>query len=244
MAININLLPLLAALPTNGGRVLTFGNQRANITTEQLANLLKTSVLEADVCQTDVFRALGFQACESLDISDYEGSEHVFDLNEPEAPEGLLRAYDFVLTGGTLEHVFHVSRALQHAASFVRPGGLLVHIGPANNWINHGFYQICPGLLLDYLDANGWGLLQSALIDVMDAPRGVHHWRVKPGTHQTRHEGKRQQYFCAARRVEGATTDRVPKQRAYQIKHDKKQATEPSVSFEPFDIRNGRSEHC
>lgn len=233
MAINLNLLPLFAALPIAGGRILTLGKQKPLFTSEQLAKSIGVHKPPDGFDQSHVFHALGFEHCESLDISDHEGVDHIFDLNDSETPPDLISRFDLVFTGGTLEHVFHVSQALRHAASFVRRDGLLVHLGPANGWINHGFYQLCPGLLLDYLKVNGWKLEMSALIDATDKD----HWHVMPATHTVRHRAWRQQHFCVARRTARATTQRTPIQKRYSTRPGAYGTEIPT--FQPFDIRQG-----
>ncbi|MGV6804689.1 MAG: hypothetical protein ACWA49_10820 [Ruegeria sp.] len=123
--------------------------------------------------QEDVFKALGFGEVESLDVSDYEGAPLIYYLNQPQAPEHLVGKFDLVFTGGTLEHVFHISRALQHTASFVRTGGCLVHISPPNNWMKHGFYQLGPEWLSAYFQQNGWCIHISAIIDMIEKLIGL-----------------------------------------------------------------------
>lgn len=239
MALNLNLLSLLAALSLKSGRVLTLGVQKVNFPAQKLADTLHVPPLsQGAINQDDVFRALGFDITESLDVSSYEGAQHIFDLNELNPPAHLLNAYDLVFTGGTLEHVFHVSHALQNAASFVRPGGLLVHLGPANNWINHGFYQLCPMVMLDYFEANEWDIEISALIDVMAL--SPNHWRIKPGHRKVKPEGIRQLHFIAAWRAKDSTIHRVPKQKVYQHKHDGKDPIAIGSSFTPYDLLEGQ----
>lgn len=238
MALNINLLPLLRTIASHSGRALTFGVQRPLFSGHQMARVANVDDAKEVVDQTDVFRALGFARVESLDVSAYEGAEHIFDLNETSSPVHLIGAYDAVFTGGTLEHVFHVSHALQHAARFVRPGGTLIHLGPSNNWINHGFYQLCPTLLLDFLAANDWVINESLLIDTIT--RDPNHWRIKPATHKVKAEGIRQLHYVTARKTDGATSDRIPTQRSYKAKHDGDVATPTqSNKFTPYDLIDG-----
>lgn len=232
MALNINLITLIRdRVPDRRGRVLTFGEQRVTFGAERFRAVLGVEP-PAEIDQAAVFRALGYDSIESLDFSDYEGADHIFDLNQPSAPQHLLGAYDLVLTGGTLEHVFHVATALLHAASFVRPGGRLLHLGPANGWINHGFYQLCPGLLLDWLSANGWTIELSALADVIDRKRG--HWRVVPGLHRVKPIGIRQLHICSAQRLIASTLDVVPTQQRYT-----ENRSEITEKFESFDLVQG-----
>ena len=96
------------------------------------------------------FSRLDFSTLQALDISDFEGADHIFDLNEDELPERLVSQFDAVFNGGTLEHVFHVPNALTSITRMLRPGGVVVHVLPCNGWVNHGFYQISPTLMFDY----------------------------------------------------------------------------------------------
>lgn len=73
-----------------------------------------------------VFSRLGFPGLQALDISDFEGADHIFDLNQDELPEHLTSRFDAVFNGGTLEHVFHVPNALTSITRMLRPGGVVV----------------------------------------------------------------------------------------------------------------------
>lgn len=74
MALNPNIIQLFKRLPERKGRVLTLGEQKVNFTSAQLAGMLGQTDLQKDLTQQDVFKALGFDDVESLDVSDYEGS--------------------------------------------------------------------------------------------------------------------------------------------------------------------------
>ena len=65
---------------------------------------------------------LGAEEVSSMDFSDYEQSELVHDLNEP-IPSEWRGRYDFVLDGGTLEHVFNFPCAIRNAMELVAVGG-------------------------------------------------------------------------------------------------------------------------
>ena len=118
------------------------------------------------------FERLGFSALQALDISDFEGADHIFDLNEDDLPEHLANRFDAVFNGGTLEHVFHVPNALASITRMLRPGGVVIHVVPCNGWVNHGFYQISPTLMFDYYEAAGFEPLESAMVSRrLDEPK-------------------------------------------------------------------------
>ena len=89
------------------------------------------------------FEDLGASSVESVDVSEYEGSTHVHDMNDP-LPAHLRRDYSFVFDGGSIEHIFNVPTALGNAMAAVRTGGHLLTVTTCNNAVGHGFYQFSP----------------------------------------------------------------------------------------------------
>jgi hypothetical protein len=155
-----------------------------------LSELAKRAKFSGTVCTLGVmtidsggdartyFSKLGFSTLQALDVSDFEGADHVFDLNEDELPGHLVNRFDAVFNGGTLEHVFHVPNALASMTRMLRPRGVIVHVVPCNGWVNHGFYQISPTLMFDYYAAAGFEPLESALYSrLLEEPEK---WSVRP----------------------------------------------------------------
>lgn len=141
------------------GRVLTFGVQKVEADAVEAAKLLGVDrppvAGSGSVSQDVLFRMLGFDAVESVDVYDAESPTHLLDLNRP-VPAALHGKFDLVYDGGTLEHCFSTAEALSNAARLARPGGRVIHHVPLNNWIDHGFYQFSPTLFLDFYEANGF----------------------------------------------------------------------------------------
>jgi len=96
------------------------------------------------------FQLLGFEQVDSMDISPYEGANILFDLNSDELPEKLHRQYDYILDGGTLEHIFQVPNALHNIVLMLKSSGKIFHYLPASGWINHGYYTFSPSLFNDF----------------------------------------------------------------------------------------------
>lgn len=125
------------------------------------------------------FRSLGFSDVHAMDISDYENADIVFDLNSSALPDNLVNQFDYILDGGTLEHVFSIGQALNHIHKMLKVGGKVYHYLPASNWINHGFYTVSPSLLNDYYMANGFAVERSDIIlwnDDFELNRARHIW--------------------------------------------------------------------
>jgi hypothetical protein len=96
-----------------------------------------------------MFEALGFAGIESIDISDYEGATHVWDLNQP-VPQDWHGRYSFIFDGGTLEHVFNLPQAFANVLNMLRPGGRFVGANPFNGYPSHGMYQFSAELVWTY----------------------------------------------------------------------------------------------
>jgi hypothetical protein len=92
-------------------------------------------------------------------MSDYQGSSIVHDMNRPiwDSRPDLAGAFDLVIDGGTLEHVFNFPIAVQNSMFLVKQGGHILVANPANNLCGHGFYQFTPELMHRlYAPANGF----------------------------------------------------------------------------------------
>lgn len=121
----------------------------------------------------DLFRGLGCNDVESIDISKTENPTKLWDLNIPipqgdikgekEYPEQssteqnywYFRQYDIIYDGGTLEHVYNVPNALENVRRLLKPGGTFV----SNQLLNvagHGFWGISPELLHLWCKYNGF----------------------------------------------------------------------------------------
>lgn len=103
-----------------------------------------------------LFKSLGFSESKVLDFSDYEFTHYIFDLNSNEVPEHLTEAFDVIIDGGTIEHVFHIPNVLNNIYKMLRQGGRIIHISPCSNQVDHGFYMFSPTLFWDFYEANGF----------------------------------------------------------------------------------------
>lgn len=152
------LIEELADRPVRG-RAVTLGVQEVGVTRSELFHLLVRSSRPPPAIRLEEFargpdqvtaeelvRLLGCQGCDALDLFPGEGANLVHDLGLS-LPEDLHGRYALVLDGGTLEHVFHVSHALENVAALTAPGGLVLHVLPASGWENHGFWTFSPKVL-------------------------------------------------------------------------------------------------
>ncbi|MEE9454598.1 MAG: class I SAM-dependent methyltransferase [Paracoccaceae bacterium] len=92
------------------------------------------------------FEKIGLPDIDSMDNSDYENCTIVHDLNK-NVPKKLHNTYDFILDGGTIEHVFDVPKAFENVHKMLKKGGVFLSFNGGNGWFGHGFYQFSPEIV-------------------------------------------------------------------------------------------------
>jgi len=166
-ATDIDLLLDLRRRKENIASIATIGSLSLYLHPRQLSRLrgiIPDSQALAEYCWGDtadpILREItGATQVSSIDMSDYQGSSIVHDMNLPlwnSRPE-LAGKFDLVIDGGTLEHVFNFPVAVRNLMFLVGQGGHILTANPANNLCGHGFYQFTPELMHRiYAPANGF----------------------------------------------------------------------------------------
>jgi SAM-dependent methyltransferase len=139
-------------------RMLTIGHQQSYLSQSQIESLatrygpqLDATALAKEKYVDDLFQSLlGASVVQSLDYSDFEGSEIVHDMNKP-IDAAQHEKFDVVIDGGSLEHIFNFPVAIANCMKLVKPGGSLFVFTMANNHAGHGFYQFSPELFFRIL---------------------------------------------------------------------------------------------
>jgi SAM-dependent methyltransferase len=135
-----------------GKDVLTLGNLFPFVKPGQEALLAARGIdlsLPKEKFSAHLFtQVLGARSYQSLDVSSYQGSEIIANLNHP-LPREHLGRYDVVVDAGTLEHLANLSTALANIFGLLRPGGIYYFGVPCNNWVDHGFFQFSPTFFRD-----------------------------------------------------------------------------------------------
>jgi SAM-dependent methyltransferase len=103
-----------------------------------------------------LFRSMGFDTVDALDLSAFEGARFQHDLNDPNLPDELRERFDVIIDHGTIEHVFHLPNALANIFRMLKVGGRMIHSSPTSNLVDHGFYMFSPTLFHDFYSANRW----------------------------------------------------------------------------------------
>ncbi len=182
MSINYHGAAMLLSARRRGirlGNVLTLGRLHVSFTSEEADRLssdfdfprarLPNGEGGDQYCES-LLEALGAVSVTSLDFSNYQGGALRHDLNEP-IPEEWKNRYDFVIDGGTLEHIFNVPVAIRNAMEMLDQGGHYLGLSPSDHWLGHGFYQFSPEWFYRVFSTeNGFTVLDLILAE--DSARG------------------------------------------------------------------------
>jgi hypothetical protein len=192
MGLNVNNLRFLLLAHARGvvfGNVLMIGRQSLTVTARDVRQLLglpisndvKTDLrhlrLGPGVYAEQFFELMGATRVHSMDKAAYEGATVLHDLNMP-VPEAVHRAYDLIVDGGSIEHVFNVPMAFTNYMKMLRVGGHYVCNTAINNYSGHGFYQLSPELFFAaFSPENGFLVLEACMYE----ENGKNHWyRLRP----------------------------------------------------------------
>lgn len=160
----------------NGKSVLMLGKQDMYITIDELFQIAKklqyelsdVDSVEIDkngmINSTSFFKLLGFEIVESMDVSCYENASIIYDLNKDELPENLVNKFDYIIDGGTFEHLFNIQNAFKNVIKMLKIRGKIFHYVTTNNYIDHGFYSFSPTLFIEYYYANNFFIEDTSLI--------------------------------------------------------------------------------
>lgn len=169
------------------GPILTLGRQNVHATYDQVCALLRSEGVTPQELPPQQSRITniatwkrGIKACSTsdvaffwslanlevfaLDVSDWEGADYIWDINQP-IPAALERRFGLIVDGGMLEHVFDVKEAFRNVSRMLMPGGRVIHMSPGSNYVEHGFYQFSPTLFYDYYRANGFEDLRCFIVE-------------------------------------------------------------------------------
>jgi hypothetical protein len=105
--------------------------------------------------QNDLFKMMGFNRTESMDVFDNEDPTYVHDLNTP-VPESLHNKFDTIMDFGTLDHVYDMRTAIANVVNMLKVGGVVVIYDAMIGWHNQSYYNFQPPFFLDTFAAYGF----------------------------------------------------------------------------------------
>lgn len=159
------------------GKVLTLGRQTITMTYEQTIELFRQEgyvppleVTEGIVINHDqktrvgkkgtnfitddvFFGLLGVKELTVIDVSEYEGATILHDLNKP-IPQSLYEQFDFIIDGGTFDHMFDIRTAFENVVKMLKIGGRIFQWNAASNFTGAAYISFGPDLFYDYYVLN------------------------------------------------------------------------------------------
>jgi hypothetical protein len=160
----------------NLGKTLTIGRQGIHIPPKllkQLFDLDKSTlneIYDSDIKVNDSYfcenllKFLGATSVDSIDASEYEGANIIFNLNNEYDKKN---DYETLIDFGSSEHIYNVAQVFKNYSQLVKDGGNLIHYLPSNNQCGHGFYQFSPEFFYSlYSTENGYRDTEIFMVEI------------------------------------------------------------------------------
>jgi hypothetical protein len=227
------------------GRVLILGRQTVGLTPEQLVELLKQEnypisdqtlkILKAEhdnetrmgkkvdskfISDKAFFRSLGINQFNNMDISTYEGADIIHDLNEP-APTSLEGQFDFIIDGGTFDHLLDLRTAFENVVKMLKVGGRVFQWNAASNYTGANYISFSPDIFYDYYSLNKFADCKVYIGEVDSRDQGEL-WDVyefMPVKYRPFYSNKYLMTIVLAEKGPDSTYDKIPVEDLYRDEH-------------------------
>ena len=140
-------------VPMHRGEVDALFAPSAEEAREALARWRVAGSLVEAVSDEYLFRKFAIDSLDSLDVVPGFGGTIIHDLNTPIAAD-LYEQFDFILDGGTFDHLVNVGIAFESVIRMLRPGGRVFHYNAASGYLGAAYVTFGPDLFYDYYVVN------------------------------------------------------------------------------------------
>jgi len=114
-----------------------------------------------------LFKDMGYTVTDSIDNSAYENATIIHNLNLPFLLSKREPRYNYVLDGGTIEHIFNCPQVCENIIDMMEVGGIYCSVTVNNNFSGHGIYQFSPEFFLSaFAPKYGMEVLELYLAEV------------------------------------------------------------------------------
>ena len=165
----------------NKNNALTLGRQGIHTRTAFIEYFLKkynnykpNMLYEGGYCEPLLY-GLDFSNVESIDASSYEDASIIHNMNIPlQIPIEKNKLFDFILDGGTIEHIFNMPQVCENIIDLLNVDGIFCSVTCNNNFSGHGMYQFSPEFFLSvFSERYGMKILHLYLARVNTE---IHEW--------------------------------------------------------------------
>ena len=117
-------------------------------------------------------QVLDAKEIKSIDISDYENADYIFDLNEVMTSKMVNKfgKFDAIIDGGSFEHIYNLHNLIYNYKLLLKDNGCLFISTMANNHFGHGFYQFSSEFFYRTFDKYNNFILKKVFLDVHEYP--------------------------------------------------------------------------
>ncbi len=159
-----------------GPRVLVLGVQEIRMSSKEIISLVegegcaidprvrRAAIVRETINDVEFFGLLGVQLVSAMDINSDSGVDIIHDLNEP-VPESLHGQFDFIVDGGTFDHILDIRTAFENVFKMLKPDGRIFHWNAASNYVGYAYLCLEPDLFLDYYLANRFADCQAYIAE-------------------------------------------------------------------------------
>lgn len=125
-------------------------SEKINVVCDQNTRFGKGSNFISD---NSFFQLIGINKVSSMDVTSYEGADIIHNLNYP-IPTSLYGQYDFIIDGGTFDHLFDLRVAFENVVKLLKPDGRILQWNAASNYTGAAYLSLGPDFFHDYYVLN------------------------------------------------------------------------------------------
>lgn len=159
-----DILAISVQYPPPIHEIKRFHKKFPNLLTKSHFNALSKTTLSS-FQRTLFLEILEAKSINSIEISNEEGAEYIWNLNHdlssekaPEEIRNLGSSFDYIFEGGTMEHVSNNATYLRNIFFMLRQQGLYCFDLPSAGHLEHGFVQYSPTFFGDLCHGNNHAL--------------------------------------------------------------------------------------
>lgn len=223
------------------GNVITLGRQWIGMTHEEAVSVLQgaglnipPAVIESTrgsiethvryaadrkyITDQALFKMFGVDRVYSLDVTDYENCDIIHDLNYP-IPADLRGKYDFILDGGTFDHLVDIKQSFINLVDMLKPGGRTFMYNAASNFTGAAYLSFGPDFFEDYFLINKFNDVKVYIAEGASIGQ-LYDWEMyyydSLDGHGQFESDKIQMVIVMAEKAADSTNDRIPIQAQYR----------------------------
>ena len=243
------------------GKVLCLGRQRVNLDQIEVERIFVNEGLslhpnfeksltnpekvdekcpspEGKLSDHQLFAAFGIDEVHSIDVSDFEGANLIHDLNF-EIPSQYEGKFDFIVDGGTFDHLVDIKTAFQNLIRLLSENGRTFMWNASSNFNPLVYMSFSPEFFYDYFIINKFKFCKTCLAEINTACQGewwdLYQFKDWLGFRRLYTSFRPLMVLIYAKKQPQSTYDKIPIQSYYRTHVDYElNEDDPTNSSDPF----------